>query len=310
MGERRDVCAILPAYNEVECLGAVVGELAGVLAARFSSWEIVVVDDGSTDGTDVVLDELEEELPELRSIRRRRNFGKSEALQVAFATVDADLVMLMDADGQDDPSELDKLLAEIDAGFDLVTGRRSTRNDRIVKRSTSKIYNWATSKVSGVDGRDFNSGFKLMRSEVAEALDIYGEMHRYIPPLAEFAGYRSTEVDVNHRPRLAGESKFGTQRFLRGFLDLVTVKFLTTYNTRPFHLIGTVGLVCGLIGLGLLTWMAAIWLNGGAIGTRPALLIGILLVVVSVQLTLFGLLAELMIHEGRRRSRQPSQQWR
>jgi glycosyltransferase involved in cell wall biosynthesis len=310
MGERREVCAILPAYNEVESLGAVITELADVLAARFSSWEIVVVDDGSTDGTGELLDGLEEELPELRSIRRRRNFGKSESLQVAFETVDADLVLLMDADGQDDPSQLDELLAELDAGFDLVTGRRSTRNDRFVKRSTSKLYNWVTAKVSGVDGRDFNSGFKLMRSEVAEALDIYGEMHRYIPPLAEFAGYRSTEVDVNHRPRLAGESKFGTQRFLRGFLDLVTVKFLTTYNTRPFHLIGAMGLVCGLIGSGLLTWMAAIWLSGGAVGTRPALLIGVLLVVVSVQLTVFGLLAELMIHEGRRRSRQPSQQWR
>jgi dolichol-phosphate mannosyltransferase len=301
MGERPQVCVVLPAYNEAENLDPVVRELVGVLRARFERWEILVVDDGSKDNTQAVLAELRADIPQLHAIRQRRNFGKSEALRTAFDAVDADLVALMDADGQDDPAEFDKLLAKIDEGYDLVTGRRSVRHDRFVKRMTSRLYNWTTAKVSGVDGRDFNSGFKLMRLEVAKSVDMYGEMHRYIPPLAEFAGYRSTEVDVNHRVRLAGSSKFGKSRFWRGFFDLVTVKFLTTYNARPFHLIGAAGVLSGVAGVGLLTWMFVVRVSGGTIGTRPALLIGVLLVVVSVQLILFGLLAELLIYESRRR---------
>jgi glycosyltransferase involved in cell wall biosynthesis len=301
MAGRPEICVILPAYNEAESLPRVVPELANVLDQRFSEWEILVVDDGSTDDTAEVLDKLQTEYPTLRTIRQRRNFGKSEALRTAFDAVDSELVALMDADGQDDPAELDKLLARLDDGYDLITGRRSIRHDRFVKRTTSKLYNWTTSKVSGVEGRDFNSGFKLMRGDVAKGLDMYGEMHRYIPQLAAFAGYKTTEVDVHHRERFAGESKFGRSRFWRGFFDLITVKFLTTYNARPFHLIGAAGLVCGLIGVALLAWMAEVKLTGGAIGTRPALLTGVLLVGVSVQLMLFGLLAELMIYESRRR---------
>jgi dolichol-phosphate mannosyltransferase len=295
---RPQICVVLPAYDEAENLPDVVAELAGVLEERFTSWEVVVVDDGSTDGTAEVLDRLEEGYPALSTIRLRRNYGKSEALRSAFEVVDADLVALMDADGQDDPTELDKLRARIDEGYDLVTGRRSVRNDRFVKRTTSKVYNWTTSKVSGVEGRDFNSGFKLMRGEVVPCLDMYGEMHRYIPPLAEFAGFRTTEVDVNHRERIAGSSKFGASRFWRGFFDLITVKFLTTYNARPFHLIGAAGVVAGLVGGALLVWMAVLWLMGEPIGDRPALLIGVFMAVVAVQLVLVGLLAELLVFEG------------
>jgi glycosyltransferase involved in cell wall biosynthesis len=301
MGEQVQICVILPAYNEADCLPKVIPELADVLEQRFTTWEILVVDDGSTDDSVDVLDKLKTEYPALRTIRQRRNFGKSEALRTAFDVVDADLVGLMDADGQDDPAELDKLLARIDEGYDLVTGRRSIRHDRFVKRSTSRLYNWATSKVSGVEGRDFNSGFKLMRGDVAKSLDMYGEMHRYIPPLAAFAGYRVSEVDVDHRDRLAGDSKFGKSRFWRGFFDLITVKFLTTYNARPFHLIGAAGLVSGVAGSALLLWMLVVKLTGGAIGTRPAFLVGVFLVVVAVQVILFGLLAELLIYESRRR---------
>jgi dolichol-phosphate mannosyltransferase len=299
-GETREISVILPAYNEADNLTVVIDELAEELARRYSRWEMLVVDDGSTDETPAVLEELATRHPQLVSVRLRRNYGKSEALRVAFDLVDAELVGLMDADGQDDPAELDKLRAKIDEGFDLVTGRRSVRHDRFVKRSTSKLYNWTTSVVSGVDGRDFNSGFKLMNGEVLAHLNMYGEMHRYLPPLAEFAGFHTAEVDVHHRERHAGTSKFGRSRFWRGFFDLVTVKFLTTYNARPFHLIGAAGFVTGAVGSALLVWMGIVWLTGGPIGTRPALLIGVLLVVVAVQLVLVGLLAELVVYEGQR----------
>jgi dolichol-phosphate mannosyltransferase len=293
------ISVILPSYNEAENLPFVIPELADKLADLFTEWQILVVDDGSTDDTTQVLHRLQDEFPRLRSIRMRRNGGKSEALQAAFDVVDAELIGLMDADGQDDPAELEKLLGAIDDGYDLVTGRRSIRHDRFIKRNTSKVYNWTTAKVSGVDGHDFNSGFKLMRRDVAENLDLYGEMHRYIPPLAEWAGFRSTEVDVNHRERHAGSSKFGAARFWRGFFDLITVKFLTTYDARPFHLIGGAGLLCGFVGTILLIWMGVTWLRGGPIGTRPALLTGIFLVLVSIVLLLVGLLAELTVYESR-----------
>lgn len=299
--DRRSITVLLPAYNEAENLPHVVKEIGDVLSQRFATWSILVVDDGSTDGSRGVLDELCDSMAELDYVRLRRNFGKSEALRVGFREVNADLVVLMDADGQDDPNELDKMVDLLDQGWDLVTGRRSVRNDRFVKRNTSKIYNAATAWVSGVEGKDFNSGFKAMRGEVAKSVEMYGELHRYIPVLAAWAGFRVTEVDVEHRARIAGRSKFGRSRFWRGFLDLVTVKFLTTYDARPFHLIGGFGIALGLVGSVLLGWMGIVKLTGGGIGTRPALIIGVLCMVVAVQLVTVGLLAELIIHLQRRR---------
>lgn len=291
----------MPAYNEADNLPVVIEEAAGVLDTLTTDWSILVVNDGSSDGTDKVLNELSAQQPRLQHIRLRRNFGKSEALRVGFSNVDADIVVLMDADGQDNPAELPRMIGVIDSGFDLVTGRRSVRNDRFIKRNTSKVYNSATARVTGVEGRDFNSGFKVMKGEVARSLEMYGELHRYIPVLAAWAGYRVTEVDVDHRERHKGRSKFGRSRFWRGFLDLVTVKFLTTYDSRPFHLIGGIGLILGAIGAGLLTWMGILKIMGEGIGTRPALIIGVLCTVVAVQLVSVGLLAELFVHLRRRR---------
>lgn len=296
----RSITVLMPAYNEADNLPVVVKEAADVLASLTDDWSILVVDDGSTDGTQGVLRDIRDNVPQLRWVRLRRNFGKSEALRVGFGEVDADLVVLMDADGQDDPNELPNLIAALDDGHDLATGRRSIRNDRFIKRNTSKIYNAATARVSGVDGKDFNSGFKAMKGEVASSLEMYGELHRYIPVLAAWSGYRVTEVDVEHRERHAGRSKFGRSRFWRGFLDLVTVKFLTTYDTRPFHLIGAIGILIGFVGAALLTWMGVLLLAGEGVGTRPALTIGVLCTVVAVQLVSVGLLAELFVHHRRR----------
>ncbi len=292
---------LLPAYNEAENLAELVPEIGKVLEAAGITHEIVVVDDGSTDGTRKVMAGLRSDT--VRSIRLRRNAGKSAALAVGVEQVEGEYVALMDADGQDDPEELPRLVAHLDeAGLDLVTGRRSVRNDRFVKRTTSKLYNGATARVTGVPGRDFNSGLKVMSTELARSVELYGELHRYIPVLAVWNGFQVGEIDVEHHERRHGSSKFGRARFWRGFLDLVTVKFLTTYTARPFHLFGGLGFIIGLIGAGLLTWMGIERILGEEIGTRPALLAGVLLVVVAVQMVSLGLLAELMVNLRRRRS--------
>ncbi|MCB0987253.1 MAG: glycosyltransferase family 2 protein [Microthrixaceae bacterium] len=294
-----ELSVLLPAYNEADNLPEVVPAIAGALEATGRTWEIVVVDDGSTDGTRTVMGPLRSD--RVRYIRLRRNSGKSAALSMGLDHVRGDVVVLMDADGQDDPSELPKLLAALDGGVDLVTGRRAVRNDRFVKRTTSVLYNGVTAKVTGVDGKDFNSGFKVMRRDVADSLEMYGELHRYIPVLAVWNGFRVSEVDVEHHERLHGSSKFGRARFWRGFLDLVTVKFLTTYTARPFHLFGGLGFVIGAVGSVLLAWMLASKVTGHAIGNRPALQLGVLLVVVAVQMVSLGLLAELVVNLRRRR---------
>jgi len=285
---------VMPAFNEAPNLAEIVPETIEFCQKEFAGVEVLVVDDGSRDNTREVMEGLIERYPEVTYIRLRRNAGKSHALRAGLAEVDADLVALMDADGQDRAESLPAMVGEIDSGMDLVTGRRSTRQDRFIKRITSKLYNRVTSLVTGVKGRDFNSGLKVMRLPVAKSLELYGELHRYIPVLAQWMGFRVGECDVEHRPRLHGETKFGKARFWRGFLDLITVKFLTTYTTRPFHLFGSMGVITGMAGSGLLTWMLVEKLLGNGIGQRPALLAGVLLVVVAMQLISLGLIAELL----------------
>jgi len=315
------VSVVVPAYNERQNLAELVPETVTVLAGTGMTFELVVVDDGSTDGTAGLMGGFH--APEIVYFRLRRNAGKSAALSAGLARAKGEHIVLMDADGQDDPHEIPRLLALLDGGgdasgdghppdgavgagsgaeVDLVTGRRAVRHDRYVKRNTSKLYNWMTSRVTGVDGRDFNSGLKAMRRDVAVGLELYGELHRYIPVLAAWRGFRVAELDVAHHERRHGESKFGRARFWRGFLDLITVKFLTTYTGRPFHLFGGLGVVMGMVGSGLLAWMLVERIMGERVGTRPALITGVLLVVVAVQMISLGLFAELSVHLRRRRN--------
>jgi glycosyltransferase involved in cell wall biosynthesis len=301
--ETVDITVIMPAYNEAENLAVVVPRTFAVLAGIPGAHEMLIVDDGSVDGTSDIVAELGKRHPSLRYLHLRRNYGKSTALQAGFERALGKTIVLMDADGQDRPEEIPKLLAALDGGLDLATGRRADRSDRFVKRHTSRVYNAVTAAVTGVAGKDFNSGLKAMRREVMNPLVLYGELHRYIPVLANWAGFRVGEVVVDHSRRLHGTSKFGRARFWRGFLDLLTVKFITTYTARPFHLFGGLGIAFALIGGALLTWMFVLKVTGHGIGERPALLIGVLFAVVGVQLVTLGLLAELMVHF--RRDRDP-----
>jgi glycosyltransferase involved in cell wall biosynthesis len=298
------VSVVLPAYNEADNLVELIPETTRALRDAGTTFEIIVVDDGSTDRTREVMRELR--AADVVSLRLRRNAGKSAALDAGLARARGEYVVLMDADGQDDPRQIPRLLAVLeDDDVDLVTGRRAVRHDRFVKRVTSRVYNRVTTMVTGVPGRDFNSGFKAMRRELAASLDLYGELHRYIPVLARWRGFAVAEVDVDHHERRHGESKFGRARFWRGFLDLITVKFLTTYTGRPFHLFGGVGLVMGAAGGALLAWMLVERIMGNRVGTRPALIAGVLLVVVALQMVLLGLLAELSVHLRREREGPP-----
>lgn len=296
---------VIPAFNEAENLPEVIAELVGVLNDLPELSAVIVVNDGSTDETRAVLESLQEVYPTLLAVNHPGRSGKALALRSGFtAALDrgAERIVMMDADGQDVPAEIPRLLDALDQGADLATGARTARKDRPIKRWTSVLYNSVTARVSGVDGRDLNSGLKAMSAEVAAMLlsTLYGELHRYISVVAHWRGYRLVDVPVVHRPRLHGASKYGPARFWRGLLDLVTIRFLVAYRHRPSHLVSTLGVLALLAGGVILTVLTIEWFLGTSIGDRPLLLAGVLLVLTGLQLVLFGLIAELIVAVGER----------
>ncbi len=300
------ISVVVPVHNEERSVALLLDELASALDGIGRPWEAIFVDDGSTDGTFSALTRLHDAADNVRIVRLRRNFGKAAALQAGFEEATGDVIVTIDGDLQDDPAEIPRLLAKLDEGFDLVSGWKTKRRDPLSRRVPSRIFNSVSGRMSGLRLHDLNCGLKAYRAEVLDGLRIYGELHRFIPVLAHYRGFRVAEVPVNHRPREHGRSRYGMERYVRGFLDLLTVTFMGRYRHRPLHLFGSLGLVLSLLGGLVLAYLTVLKLTGEAIGHRPLLTLGVLLVVVGIQLLSLGLLSELITshHEERAGKRQ------
>ncbi len=290
------ISAVIPLYNEQESLR----ELTAALKAQLFKLagprhEIIYVNDGSTDKSGDILNDIMIGTSRVSTITFRRNMGKSPALAAGFKEAKYGIVVTMDADLQDDPRELPNMIAKLEEGYDLVSGWKKKRHDPVSKTAPSKFFNSVTSFFSGIKLHDFNCGFKAYRKEVTDALDVYGEMHRYLPALAHWKGFRVTEVPVVHHPRKFGKSKFGGSRFFKGFLDLMTIVFTNRYGRRPLHLFGTVGTILALVGFFIDAWVSVEWIMGTPLSNRPILQLGILLILVGVQLISLGLLGEMIV---------------
>jgi glycosyltransferase involved in cell wall biosynthesis len=299
------ISVVVPVHDEERSVALLYDELTSALEPTGVPWEAIFVDDGSTDGTFAALTRLHNAAQNVRVVRLRRNFGKAAALVSGFDQARGEIVVTIDGDLQDDPAEIPRLLAKLDEGFDLVSGWKTRRQDPLSRRLLSKVFNRVTSAFSGVRLHDMNCGLKAYRAEVVHGLRLYGELHRFIPVLAHYRGFRIAELPVNHRPREHGRSRYGVERYLRGFLDLLTVSFIGRYRHRPLHLFGGLGLVLGLIGSAVLVYLTVIKALGHAIGQRPLLMLGVLLVVIGMQFFSLGLISEMITshHEERAQER-------
>jgi glycosyltransferase involved in cell wall biosynthesis len=291
---RRLVSIVVPLLNEEATVASLYEEVREALATLQDDWELVYVDDGSTDGSYRELVRMHAAYENVRVVRLRRNFGKAAALAAGIEVAAGEVIVTMDADLQDDPAEIPHLLEKLDDGYDIVSGWKCDRQDPFFRRFVSRIYNGATRWATGVALHDMNCGLKVYRAEVFENVRLYGERHRFVPVLAHHLGFSVTELPVNHRPRLNGSSRFGIERYLRSPFDLLTIVFMGRYRYRPLHLFGGVGLGSSLAGFAVLLYLTIVKVGGAGIGERPLLLLGILLVVVGVQFLSLGLIGEML----------------
>lgn len=303
---------VIPVLNEVESLRELHAQISQIALERMLDVEMIFVDDGSRDGSWRRIEELARGDSRVRGLRFRRNFGKAAALTAGFRAATGDLILTMDADLQDDPAEIPNFLAKLDEGegADFVNGWKLRRLDPWHKTFPSKVFNGLVGWLTGLWLHDHNCGVKLFRAEVTHEIRLYGEMHRFVPVLAHAKGFRVTELAVNHRARQHGQSKYGFRRFARGFLDLLTVTFLTDYGQRPHHMLGWIGLVCLGLGCAGLSYLAAIWLMMNLftvwppmpIGSRPLLAYSIAATLLGAQAITVGLIAELIVYYNHRDS--------
>ncbi len=289
------VSVVIPLYNEEGSITELNNELRSVLGGMGVPYEIVFVDDGSTDKSFQILREIYRSNKRIKIVRFRRNFGKSAALAMGFKRAQGSIIITMDGDLQDDPTEIPHLVREIKKGFDVISGWKRKRKDPLAKIIPSKLFNTVVRVVTGIRIHDFNCGLKAYRAEAAKNLKVYGELHRFLPVLAHWQGFRVGEKTVNHRPRKFGRTKFGIGRFFKGFLDFLTVLFTTRYAARPLHLFGTIGLLSLLTGFVIDAYLTVRWFLGQiTLSNRPLLLAGFLLIIVGVQFIAIGLLGEMI----------------
>lgn len=293
--ETLDISFVIPLFNEEESIGELYDRLLAAVLPVTERFEIIFVDDGSTDASFKALHELHQRDARIHVVRFRRNYGKTAALVAAFERCRGEVVITMDADLQDEPTEIPKLLEKIAEGFDVVSGWKRDRHDPISKTMPSRVFNWVVRSSTGLPLHDFNCGFKAYRREVTQELTLYSEFHRFVPVLANWRGFSVSEVAVQHNPRKYGYSKFGAMRFLRGLLDFLKVLFIMKYLQRPLHFFGPIGALMFLAG-----FIAGVYLtvdkfvSGHSIGTRPLLTLAVLLMVMGVQLFSLGLLGEML----------------
>jgi glycosyltransferase involved in cell wall biosynthesis len=290
-----DLSVVIPLYNEEPNVAELHRELTAALGAWGRSYEILFVDDGSIDGTFPILKELQAGDPHVRIVALRRNFGQTAAFAAGFAYAGGQMIATSDGDLQNDPRDLPMMVEMLEDGYDIVCGwRRARRDPWLTRRVPSNIANWLISRTTGVELHDYGCSLKVFRGEVVRSLRLYGEMHRFIPAIASEQGVRIAEVEVNHRPRRFGASKYGLSRTMRVVLDLFTVKFLLSYSTQPIQIFGPPGLLMGAAGFAITGYLGYVRLFAGqAIGDRPLLLLGILLMFAGLQFLTLGLLAEL-----------------
>lgn len=289
---------VVPLFNEEESLTLLANEIRKALKPVEIVYEVIFVDDGSTDGSLKVIKEICRQDKRFRYVSFRKNYGKSAALQVGFTHVTGDVVVTMDADLQDDPNEVPNLLKKLDEGFDLVSGWKKTRHDPFIKKHSSKFFNFVTRLMSGIKIHDFNCGLKAYRREVVDNIKVYGELHRYMPVLADWEGYTVAEIPVTHHARRYGKTKFGISRFFKGFIDLITVIFSTRYIKRPMHFFGFFGALSFFIGLIVNAVLTYDWIAGHSLSNRPMLFLGMLLIIVGIQLFSVGLLGEMVVRNS------------
>lgn len=291
-----DVSVVIPVYNEEGSLKILNDRIKTVVNSHEFSHEIIYIDDGSSDSSLSIMKELRDaDIEHIKVIPFRKNYGKAAALSAGFKEAEGDIVITMDADLQDEPNEIPHLMQKINEGYDLVSGWKHKRQDPFTKKIPSKIFNYVTAKMTGINIHDANCGLKAYRNDVVKDIDVYGELHRYIPAIAHLKGYKIGEIKVEHHPRQYGKSKYGLWRFFSGFYDLLTILFLGKFTKRPLHFFGSIGLIFFFLGCGIILYFGITdWLLGTGMHVRPLLLFAVGLVIMAVQIFSIGLLGEMI----------------
>lgn len=293
------ISIIIPVYNEEKSIGPLHSAVKKTISRVTNSYELIFIDDGSTDNTFFILKKLKSKHKQIKLIKFKKNFGKAAALAAGFKLAKGDIIITMDGDLQDDPTEIPNFISKINEGYDLISGWKYDRKDPLSKKIASKIFNFLTRILTGVHLHDFNCGFKAYRRNVVKNLRLYGELHRYIPVLAYQKGFKLGEIKVKHHPRKYGKSKYGLSRLIKGSFDLITVKFITSYTKRPLHLFGVFGLLFLFLGIILNLYLIYLKIVSGNIGNRPLLFLAVLLIILSVQFIAIGLLGEMITYQNK-----------